>query len=269
MTQRSSSKSGNDLLESAHAAIDHGDLRRARRILKKVTGEPTVELAFARWRVAFAAQDPAPALPVAEENIVAFPESADLHHALGRTLMELQRPEQALAALEEACYLDQDFADAWYDLAIVRSELGDTSGMRAAFTEVYELDCAEPLPELRFSPEQVQAWAQRAFDMLPKEIQERVADVPVFIADYPEPWIVEDAPWDPRLLGLFDGPTWAELKAGLLSGHAPHVYLFHRNLERVALDPREMAREVRVTVHHELGHFLGLDEHDLDERGLG
>ncbi len=191
------------------------------------------------------------------------------HHALGRTLMELDQLDEALHALEEACYLDEDFADAWYDLAIVRSALGDSAGMRSAFTEVYELDCAEPRPQLLFAPDQVQRWAQRAFDMLPEELQGRVADVPVFIAEYPEPWILDDAPWDPRLLGLFDGPTWADLKAGLLTGHAPHVYLFQRNLERVAQDPRDMAREVRVTVHHELGHFLGLDEHDLDERGLG
>ncbi len=262
-----------DAIERAHEAIDHGDLRTARRLLAKVK-EPTIDSEFARWRAAFAARDPQPALGVARQAVTHFPESADLQHALGRTLMELGRHEEALPALEEACYLDEDFDDAWYDLAIVRSELGDTAGMRAAFTEVYELDCAEPLPPLLFSPERVQAWAQRAFDMLPEEIQERVADVPVFIADYPEPWILEAPPWDPRLLGLFDGPTWAELRSSDLAGggafgSAPHVYLFQRNLERIAPDPRDMAREVRVTVHHELGHFLGLDEHDLHERGLG
>ena len=269
MPKQPSPNSSADLLESAHLAIDHGDLLRARRILKKLATTSSPELAFASWRVAFAGQDPAPALSVARANIAAFPQSPDLHHALGRTLMELDQLDEALPALEEACYLDEDFADAWYDLAIVRSALGDVAGMRSAFTEVYELDCAEPRPPLLFAPDQVQRWAQRAFDMLPEEIQGRVADVPVFIAEYPEPWILEDAPWDPRLLGLFDGPTWADLKAGLLTGHAPHVYLFQRNLERVAQDPRDMAREVRVTVHHELGHFLGLDEHDLDERGLG
>jgi len=268
MSRRPSKTTGADLVERAHQAVDMGDLRRARRILGKLSAGPTPDVAFLRWRVAFAAQDPSPALPIAEENARSFPESPDLQHALGRTLMELDRPDDALPWLEEACYLDQDFGDAWYDLALVREVLGDRAGMRAAFSEVFEIDTAEPVPPLLFTPDRVQAWAQRAFDMLPTEIKNRVADVPVFIAEYPEPWILEDAPWDPRLLGLFDGPTWAELKAGLISGHSPHVYLFQRNLERVAQDPREMARQVRVTVHHELGHFLGLDEHDLDERGL-
>jgi predicted Zn-dependent protease with MMP-like domain len=30
-----------------------------------------------------------------------------------------------------------------------------------------------------------------------------------------------------------------------------------------------MAEQVRITVHHEIGHFLGLDELDLIKRGLG
>ena len=269
MTRRTKKAPRHDLVERAHLAVDHGDMRRARRLVDKLGVVATTEVAFLRWRVAFAGQDPSSALPVAEENARRFPQCADLQHALGRTLMEMDRPEDAVPWLEESCYLDSDFADAWYDLAVVRSDLGDIAGMRAAFTEVYEIDMGEPRPPLLFRTEQVRAWAQRAFDILPKEIQSRVADVPIFVSEYPDPWILEDSPWDPRLLGLFDGPTWAELKAGLLSGHPPHVYLYQRNLERVVQDPREMAREVRVTVHHELGHFLGLDEHDLDERGLG
>jgi predicted Zn-dependent protease with MMP-like domain len=269
MSRRTPNKSGADLIERAHVAVDHGDLRRARRLVEKLGPANTHEKAFLRWRVAFTAHDPEPALAIAQENARAFPESADLQHALGRTLMELERHDEAVPWLEEACYLDADFAEAWYDLALVRAELGDLSGMRAAFTEVYEIDTAEPLPPLLFTPDRVQEWAQRAFDMLPREIQDRVSDVPVFIAEYPDRWILDDAPWDPRLLGLFDGPTWAELRGEGVTGHSPHIYLFQRNLERLAQDPREMAREVRVTVHHELGHYLGLDEHDLDERGLG
>lgn len=258
------------LLERAHQAVDHGDLRRARRILGKIgEGTPSPELAYAHWRVAWTSKGPAAALPGIEEAVVAFPESPDLHHALGTTLAQLDRPDDALVALEEACYLDADFAEAWYDLAKVRESVGDIAGMRAAFTEVYELDMAEPLPELVFSEDQMKRWVERAVDLLPPEVRERIVDVPIFVAEYPEPWILETEIADPRLLGLFDGPTWTELRSveGAYTG-APHVYVFQRNLERVAPDPRTMAHEVRVTVHHELGHFLGLDEHDMHERGL-
>ena len=34
-------------------------------------------------------------------------------------------------------------------------------------------------------------------------------------------------------------------------------------------DPDTFREEVRITFLHELGHLLGLDEEDLDVRGLG
>lgn len=281
MATRRSAETDRNLVERAHQALDHGDRRRARRILKSLDSKPKkaepMEVAFLRWRIASLADDLSKALSIAQTNASSWPDSADLQHALGWTLLEAGRTEDALPWLEEACYLDPDFADAWYELGQVRGVLGDRAGMKQAYTEVFALDTAPPMPALRFPEDTVQGWAQKAYDALPSKILDSVADVPVIVADYPEPWILDEAPWDPRLLGLFMGPTWADQKslaldtieAGGLLLERPVVYVFQRNLERVTDDPREMAREVRITVHHELGHYLGLDEHDLHERGLG
>ena len=46
------------------------------------------------------------------------------------------------------------------------------------------------------------------------------------------------------------------------------IYLFRRNLLRVCADRDELKREVRITVQHEVGHLLGLDEDDLERWGL-
>ena len=46
------------------------------------------------------------------------------------------------------------------------------------------------------------------------------------------------------------------------------VFVFQRNLERVCADREWLAEEIRVTVLHEIGHFLGLDENDLADRDL-
>jgi predicted Zn-dependent protease with MMP-like domain len=270
-----------DLVDRAHQALDGGDRRRARRLLKSIESKPrkpdrAMDVAFLRWRLASLASDLDNALAIARENAKAWPDSPDLQHALGWTLLESGLTEEALPWLEEACYLDANFADAWYELAQVRGALGDTAGMRQAYAEVFSIDTAPPMPPLQFSEDRAAEWAQKAYDALPEHILDRVGDVPVIIADYPEDWILEAAPWDPRLLGLFVGPTWAEAKslsldtidAGGLLIERPVVYIFQRNLERVVSDPRDMAREVRITVHHELGHYLGLDEDDLAERGL-
>ncbi len=282
MSRTGAGSTGQGLAERAHEALDRGDRRRARRLLKSIESkavkpEEAMDVAFLRWRLASQDDDLTAALGIARENAVAWPDEADLQHALGWTLLELGKPEDALPWLEEACYLDPDFADAWYEIAQVRGTLGDTAGMRQAYAEVFSIDTAPPMPALRFSADRAEQWAQKAYDALPEEILDRVGDVPVIVADYPEEWILEAPPWDPRLLGLFVGPTWAEAKslsldtadAGGLLLERPVVYIFQRNLERVVEDPRDMAREVRITVHHELGHYLGLDEHELAERGLG
>jgi predicted Zn-dependent protease with MMP-like domain len=267
---RSDATSG--VLDRAHEAVDRGDIRFAKRLLKaaeRESGIDKAELALVRWRVASLDENLDEALRIAREAAKEFGESADLQHALGWTLLELGQAEDAVAWLEEACYLDEGFADAWYDLALAREMLGDEAGMRQAFTEVWELDRIEPRPPLRFAENDVQGFAKRALDALPKEVRDAARDVPIFVEELPDGWILDGPPWDPRLLGLFDGPTWAEVQSGSHAGDVPHIYLFHRNLERVCADAREMAEQVRVTVHHEIGHFLGLDENDLDERGLG
>ena len=46
------------------------------------------------------------------------------------------------------------------------------------------------------------------------------------------------------------------------------ITLFQHNLERFATTRDELIEEIRVTVLHEVGHLLGLDEDELYERGL-
>lgn len=259
------------LVERLHQALDGGDVRRAKRILRKIGAKNNdAAVHFARWRLLALDEDLDPARAAAEAGVEAFPDEPDLQHALGWTMLELGAAEDAIVPLEEACYLDPEFADAWHDLAVARELSGDPAGMRSAFETVYDLDTAEPQPR-RFSDERVSRMAERAMASLPDEIQAEIQDLPIFLQDYPDPWILEDSPWDPRLLGLFDGPTWAELRGGTEGGvrSSPHIYLYTANLERFCPDARSMAEQIRITLHHEVGHFLGLDEDDLHERGLG
>lgn len=46
------------------------------------------------------------------------------------------------------------------------------------------------------------------------------------------------------------------------------IFLFRRNLLRFCHTAEELEKEVRVTVQHEVGHLLGLDEDDLEQWGL-
>jgi predicted Zn-dependent protease with MMP-like domain len=71
---------------------------------------------------------------------------------------------------------------------------------------------------------------------------------------------------EPDTLGLFVGPEFADEEAVPLP---PQIILFLENIRELAEDDEEFFRdEVHTTLIHELGHYLGLDEDDLTERGL-
>ena len=103
---------------------------------------------------------------------------------------------------------------------------------------------------------------------LPREMARRAAEVPVVMLPRPTKAMVRDDGVDPDLLGLFVGPNCAE---GVESGDPlpPEILLFLENLWDYAEGDEEVFREeVRVTYYHELGHYLGLEEGDLEDRGL-
>ena len=103
---------------------------------------------------------------------------------------------------------------------------------------------------------------------LPREMARRAAEVPVVMLPRPTKAMVRDDGIDPDLLGLFVGPNCAE---GVESGDPlpPEILLFLENLWDYAEGDEEVFREeVRVTYYHELGHYLGLEEGDLEDRGL-
>jgi predicted Zn-dependent protease with MMP-like domain len=94
---------------------------------------------------------------------------------------------------------------------------------------------------------------------LPDELRVVAERVPVLLEMTPSPADLELG-LDPDLLGLFDpGPH-----------ETPHIRLWLGNLWDYADGDLTIFREeVRITLLHEIGHLLGWEEEDLDERGLG
>jgi predicted Zn-dependent protease with MMP-like domain len=73
----------------------------------------------------------------------------------------------------------------------------------------------------------------------------------------------------PTILGVFQG-TPIDERMATQSGHheTVRITLFQNNLERFARTREELLEEIRITVLHEVGHLMGLDEDELYERGL-
>ena len=100
---------------------------------------------------------------------------------------------------------------------------------------------------------------------LPKPLRERAEKLPVTFERQPNAGLQADG-IEADTLGLFTGPEFAD------EGQVPmppQIILFLENLWDFAEGDEEIfSEEVRTTFLHELGHYLGLDEDELTERGL-
>jgi predicted Zn-dependent protease with MMP-like domain len=74
---------------------------------------------------------------------------------------------------------------------------------------------------------------------------------------------------EPELLGLFAGSERGALNEAGTPAVSPCIYIFRRAHEHQCASRREFDGEVKQTLFHELGHYLGYDEDQLDELGRG
>jgi predicted Zn-dependent protease with MMP-like domain len=92
---------------------------------------------------------------------------------------------------------------------------------------------------------------RRALDALPEELAGGLDNVAVVVED--------ENPDDPDLFGLFEAAPYMPAK----------ITIYRLPLEESFPDPRELEREIQITVLHELAHYFGIDEDRLEELGYG
>jgi predicted Zn-dependent protease with MMP-like domain len=102
---------------------------------------------------------------------------------------------------------------------------------------------------------------------LPEPLRDRAQALPVTFERLPNKAQLRDGIY-PDTLGLFVGPEFAYEETTALP-LPPQIILFLENiLELAEGDEDVFCEEVHTTYLHELGHYLGLDEDDLFDRGL-
>ncbi|MBN1403265.1 MAG: metallopeptidase family protein [Opitutales bacterium] len=112
---------------------------------------------------------------------------------------------------------------------------------------------------------------ERVIAGLPQDLRALATKLPVICQGLPGAEILGDSDLDEEILGLFCGCTYAEASSGEgVEGIPSQIYLYLENIwDYSGGDPRVFRRELRKTYLHELGHYLGYDEEDLDARGMG
>jgi predicted Zn-dependent protease with MMP-like domain/Flp pilus assembly protein TadD len=207
-------------------------------------------------------------LAVAEAGL---PGSVDVLAEEGFALYELCRFAEARAALARAEALEP--GDAWtqHTLGLVAERQGDAEEARRRFARARKLSPDEFPKGVALSPEAFDAAVEAALAAVPEPVRRYLSNVPITVEDLPsdEDLLASDPPLSPAILGLFRGAPYGQKVSMDPWSHFPSgIVLYQKNLERFARSRAELIEEIGVTLVHEMGHFLGLDEDELYERGL-
>ena len=251
------------------------------------------------------AGDPAAALAMTRRALAAVDEDDSvLQFLAGVALLELDRPDEAALALSAAARLDPEDAEFRARLAeahfrACRFDEAEREARRAveldaqlphghdlhglllerrgliedadrAFARASELDPQAFPAAVRLTREEFEAHLRRALEELPSPFREEANRVVIGIEPVPPDDLLtaEAPPIEPDLLGLFVGVPRTEQSSFSPGGELPpRIYLFQRNLEREAADRDDLVEQIGVTLRHELGHYLGLDEDEIEAAG--
>ena len=110
----------------------------------------------------------------------------------------------------------------------------------------------------------------RVLDRLPRQFRNQLRNVEFVVEERPSPELLRDEGLDPRfdtLYGIYQGvplPHRSSLDLPLLPDK---ITIFAEPLLRDFPDPEELREEIRITVVHEIAHYFGMDEEDVEDLG--
>ncbi len=215
--------------------------------------------------------DASTALRRLEEARRLLPEDLEVLVELGQALHELCRFEEASRILAEALRIDRDDPWALHAAGLAAERLGRAREAERLLERAAALAPDEFPRPVSLSPEAFEAVVEDALARLPEPVRRYLSNVAISVEDLPseEELRGSDPPLSPSILGIFRGAPLPQKASMDPWSHFPSsIALFQRNLERHVRDEEELREEIEVTLLHEVGHFLGLDEDDLRERGL-
>jgi predicted Zn-dependent protease with MMP-like domain/Tfp pilus assembly protein PilF len=257
-----------DLAEYEQAIEQCDELLAGRAELAKPDKAAESEIYYLKSKALFYMDDLEGALFLVRRALRNGGEHALYRSFEGQVLFELGQYEEARRQLEHAVALDPDSAHALYHLGLALERIGQGEESMKAFTRANALAPETYLLPIEMSEEEFREVAAEAIQDIPRSMRRYVEHVPVLIEDFPSPELMRQENVSPQVLGLFFGVPRTD--AGVTD--QPHdmdrVILFKKNLEKICQDRSELVDEIKKTVRHEIGHYLGLDEDDLERLGL-
>ncbi len=243
-------------LEKARVLYDEA---RFEEVIETLREEESVEALYLRASALFELGEHEEADDVCE-GAISLEELPELRHL--EALLELSRAEseKALTAASRSIELDPELAEGHHALGLSLTQLGRIDEADAAFARAAELDPEGHVRPFRLSPEDFDEVVDEALAELPEEFETYLENVELAVEDVPPTAMVREG-LEFDLLGLYQGATIQSAGWDL----PDRVLLFQRNLENISPDRESLLEEIRDTVYHEIGHHMGMDEDAVRE----
>ncbi len=260
------------LLNAAEEALDAGDVDKALDLLEEPAqdedADPAVRAMFGL--ALYYGGDYEEAFEWLEEAVASDAEDVEARGALGVCHFFRLETLTAEKELRRALLTEPEWAEAHHWLGRVLEWRGRYPEAMVEFQKAAQYDRDHyPVPE-RLDEDELDAVVHEAIEPLPPRIKRALDDVAILVEEYPSEELLKEAdpPLPPDLLGLFTGASHAErttTASGVLPGT---IHVFRRNIEHFGGERAEVVDELRVTLLHEIGHALGMDEDELHALGL-
>ena len=120
------------------------------------------------------------------------------------------------------------------------------------------------------NPNELKTEAMRVLDRLPARFRRRLHNVVIVVEERPKRDRLRAMGLDPRkhtLYGLYEGIPLSERSAFDPPLLPDKITIFAEPLLRDFPDPAELREQVRITVLHEIAHYFGIDEKEIEDLG--
>ena len=109
---------------------------------------------------------------------------------------------------------------------------------------------------------------RQAYREMPGEVLQSLDNVDVVVEDWPGPDDQDLIDGEGSLFGLYSGVPLTEREGGdpMLPDR---IVIYRQPILRSCSSRTQAEREIKVTLWHEIGHYLGMSEDDLHRLGYG
>ena len=124
---------------------------------------------------------------------------------------------------------------------------------------------------MRISRQEFENAVERALEMIPEVFHAQLNNMTIAVEDRPSVDLLRemDVPSGETLFGVFTGVPLPERSAIEPPLYPDVILIFREPLMAVCRSFEELEEEIAITVVHEVAHYMGLSEEQLEELGFG